>query len=73
MSTAYRIKEGDTESWYNKWLKTADRVYKYAEYCNSVVHKTSACEGYLRASTYYQNGAAFYLDINPSDSRIIPT
>jgi pimeloyl-ACP methyl ester carboxylesterase len=73
LSTAYRIKEGDTESWYNEWLKTADRVYKYAEYCNSVGHKTSACKGYLRASTYYQNGAAFYLDINPSDSRIVPT
>ena len=26
-----------------------------------------------RAANYYQNGAAFYLDTNPSDSRINPT
>jgi alpha-beta hydrolase superfamily lysophospholipase len=73
LSTAYRIKEGDIESWYNEWLKTADRIYKYAEDCISRGHKISAGEAYLRATNYYQNGAAFYLDTNPSDPRIIPT
>jgi hypothetical protein len=28
LSTAYRIKEGDFESWYTEWLKTATRVHK---------------------------------------------
>jgi hypothetical protein len=26
LSTAYRIKEGEPESWYAEWLRTADRV-----------------------------------------------
>jgi pimeloyl-ACP methyl ester carboxylesterase len=73
LSTAYSIKEGDIESWYNEWLKTADRIYKYAEDCLSKGHNISAREAYLRATNYYQNGAAFYLDTNPSDPRIIPT
>jgi hypothetical protein len=30
LSTAYRIKEGDFESWYTEWSKTAKRVHKYA-------------------------------------------
>src|SRR5215204_1014546 len=31
LSTAYRIKEGDFESWHQEWLKTAERVNKYAD------------------------------------------
>lgn len=73
LSTAYRIREGDIESWYNEWLRTANRVYEYAEDCINKGHEVSARGAYLRATNYYQNGAAFYLDTNPSDSRIIPT
>ena len=73
LSTAYRIREGDIESWYNEWLRTANRVYEYAENCMDKGHKVSAQDAYLRATNYYQNGAAFYLDTNPSDPRIIPT
>jgi len=73
LSTAYQIKEGDIESWYNEWLKTANRVYKYAEDCMSNGHNVSARDAYLRATNYYQNGAAFYLDTNPSDPRIAST
>jgi hypothetical protein len=29
-STAYRIEEGDFERWYKEWLKTAQRVHRYA-------------------------------------------
>ena len=38
----YRIKERDIESWYNKWLKTANRVYKYAEDLMSKGHQVSS-------------------------------
>ena len=27
LSTAYRIKESDFESWHNEWYKTAKRVH----------------------------------------------
>jgi hypothetical protein len=47
LSTAYRIKEGDFESWHIEWLKTANRVHKYAEDCLAKGHKVSACEAYL--------------------------
>jgi hypothetical protein len=42
LSTAYHIKEGDIESWYNEWLKTADRIYKNAEDCISKGYRVSA-------------------------------
>jgi hypothetical protein len=71
LSTAYRIKEGDFESWYTEWLKTAKRVHKYAEDCLAAGHKISACEAYLRASNYYR--VAEFLLINPEDPRIQTT
>jgi dipeptidyl aminopeptidase/acylaminoacyl peptidase len=71
LSTAYRIKEGDFESWYTEWLKTAKRVHKYAESCLATGHKISAREAYLRASNYYR--VAEFLLINPEDLRIQTT
>ena len=53
LSTSYRIKEGDFESWHTEWLKTARRAHKYADESLSLGHKTSAYEAYLRATTYY--------------------
>ena len=50
LSTAYRIKEGDFESWHVEWLKTAKRVHSYADQCISAGHKVSAREAFK--STY---------------------
>ena len=72
LSTAYRIKEGDFESWYTEWLATAERVNKYGDNSLSAGHKVSAREAYLRAFNYYRN-AEFFLHTNPQDSRIIDT
>ena len=52
LSTAYRIKEGDFESWHKEWLNTAQRVHKYADDSVAAWHKVSAHEAYLRASNY---------------------
>ena len=71
LSTAYRIKEGDFESWYQEWLKTANRVHKYADNCISAGHKVSAREAYLRASNYYW--VAEFLLMDPEDQRIQTT
>jgi pimeloyl-ACP methyl ester carboxylesterase len=71
LSTAYRIKEGDFESWHQEWLKTADRVNKYADECLKAGHTVSAREAYLRACNYYR--AAEFLLVNPTDSRIQTT
>ena len=54
LSTAYRIKEGDFESWHIEWLKTAKRIHKYADECVASGRKISAHQAYLRASNYYR-------------------
>jgi pimeloyl-ACP methyl ester carboxylesterase len=72
LSTAYRITEGDFESWYSEWLKTAERVKKFGEECLSAGRVISARQAYLRASSYYRT-AEFFLHENPNDPRIIET
>ena len=66
LSTAYRIREGDFESWYIEWLKTAKKVHKYADECLASGHDISA-----RASNYYR--VAEFLLIDPEDPRIQTT
>ena len=71
LSTAYRIKEGDFESWYQEWLKTAKRVNNYADESLAAGHEISAREAYLRASNYYR--VAEFLLLDPEDPRIKTT
>jgi pimeloyl-ACP methyl ester carboxylesterase len=71
LSRAYRIEEGNFESWYSEWLKTAQRIHKYADKSLASGHKVSAKDGYLRASNYYR--ASEFLLIDPKDPRILDT
>jgi pimeloyl-ACP methyl ester carboxylesterase len=68
LSTAYRIKEGNFDSWYEEWLKTAKRIHAYAEDSLDKNHKVSAREAFLRASNYYRVSA--FLLVEPDDPRI---
>ena len=72
LSTAYRIKEKDNESWYRQWDATAKRLEKQGDQFLSGGHKKSAREAYLRASNYYRT-AEFFLHTNPRDPRILKT
>ncbi len=72
LSTAYRIKDGNNESWYRQWYKTAKRLEKTADRFLSEGHKQSAREAYFRASNYYRT-AEFFLHTNPKDPRIVQT
>ncbi len=72
LSTAYRIKDADNESWYAEWLKTAKRLEKTAKQFLSDGHKKSAKEAFFRASNYYRT-AEFFLHTNPNDPRILKT
>jgi pimeloyl-ACP methyl ester carboxylesterase len=69
LSTAYRIKESNFESWYNEWFKTAKRVHNYAQKCLNNRHNVSAREAFLRSSNYYR--VAGFLIIDPQDVRSI--
>jgi pimeloyl-ACP methyl ester carboxylesterase len=71
LSTAYRIKEGDFESWHTEWLKTAKRIHSYADESLAKGHSISARDAYLRASNYYR--VAEFLLIDPRDPRIQTT
>jgi len=72
LKTGYRIKEGDDNSWYNEWSKTAKTVESIGDEFASQGHKISASEAYLRASNYYRS-AEFFLHVNPKDPRIMET
>ncbi len=69
LSTGYRITEGDFESWYSEWNRTAERLNAFADECMESGRSVSAREAYLRASNYYRL-AEFYLHGDPSDTRI---
>jgi len=72
LATAYRITEGDTESWYTQWAGTAGRLEQTANQFLAKGHEQSAKEVYFRASNYYRT-AEFFLHTNPDDPRIIST
>ncbi|MBN2733409.1 MAG: alpha/beta fold hydrolase [Methanomicrobiaceae archaeon] len=72
LATASRIKEGDFESWYNEWKKTADNFKTAGDKSLAAGHRVSAMESYYRAATYYRT-AEFFLHGNPADPRIVET
>ncbi|RFU24969.1 hypothetical protein B7463_g11368, partial [Scytalidium lignicola] len=68
--TAHRIKDGDTESWIEAWVSTAQRIEAYAEEALKGNHKVSAKEAWLRATTYYQAAFFFTLNNDPRKAQI---
>ncbi len=70
LKTGYRIKEGDDDSWYDEWARTAKQAESAADEFASKGHRISASEAYLRASNYYRS-AEFFLHKDPSDPRIM--
>ena len=71
ISTAGRIRDGDTKQWHDEWNATAERIYTVAEESFRKGHRRSACEAYLRASNYFRTAYIFMMraPINPRMSR----
>jgi alpha-beta hydrolase superfamily lysophospholipase len=69
LATIARIKEGNAQSWYAEWTRTAEDVRKIAERCLENKHVVSAREAFLRAANYYRN-AEFFLNDDPQDLRV---
>ena len=70
--TCYQIKDGDTESWYDQWYSTANRVLAMGDHYMETMNVENARECYFRASQYFRT-AEFYLHSNPQDPRIMET
>lgn len=70
LATAYRIEEGDFDSWHAEWLALAQRTHATADGCLAKGHEASAREAYTRATNYYR-AAGFYLHGDPGDPRIL--
>jgi alpha-beta hydrolase superfamily lysophospholipase len=70
LKTAYSIKEGDDESWYREWLKTAEQREKAGDDFLARGRKISARQEFFKASNYYRT-AEFFLHTNPEDPRIV--
>ena len=73
-ATAFRIKEGDFESWFQEWNRTAERIRQIAEDCLAQHHVVSAREAFLRASNYYRCAEFFmHIEIGKIDARAMST
>ncbi len=72
LKTAYAIKEGDDESWYREWIKTAEQREKAGNDFLAQGRKISARQEFFKASNYYRT-AEFFLHTNPEDPRIVST
>jgi len=70
LKTAYSIKEGDDESWYREWMKTAEQREKAGDDFLALGRKISARQEFFKASNYYRT-AEFFLHTNPEDPRIV--
>lgn len=68
--TAYAIREGDDESWYREWMKTAEQREKAGDDFLAQGRKISARQEFFKASNYYRT-AEFFLHTNPEDPRIV--
>ena len=64
--TAGQIKEGDSASWQDAWIKTAERVEARGLSALASGHQVSASEQLRRASYYYR---AALISMNPTDPR----
>jgi pimeloyl-ACP methyl ester carboxylesterase len=70
LQTAANIREGDCESWYQEWHRTAEHVQRIGEVCMARGHGTSAREALLRACNYHRCSEFFlHLDIGKEDPR----
>jgi len=70
LKTASSITEGDDESWYREWMKTAEQREKAGHDFLARDRRISARQEFFKASNYYR-AAEFFLHTNPKDPRIV--
>jgi pimeloyl-ACP methyl ester carboxylesterase len=69
LTAAEAIDEARLGSWYDAWMRLAERLERGAEASRASGHAESACGAYLRASNYYRSAYVFLMQPNP-DARL---
>ncbi|MCY1081067.1 alpha/beta hydrolase family protein [Archangium lansingense] len=69
LETAKRIQAGDEKSWFDEWLRTAQRVHGLASAAEKKGHRLSAGSAYARAANYYRAATMHYTDT--ADPRLL--
>lgn len=69
LDTGTRIVAGNETSWFEEWLRTAERVEDYGHQALARGHEESAAAHFLRAGAYYRAGLMRYAE--RSDPRIL--
>jgi Prolyl oligopeptidase family len=68
LETLGRVDETDPTSWTREWRKTAERLEAVARQSEQAGHAISACQAYLRASSYYR--AALHHHTDPTSAEV---
>lgn len=69
LAAARRVTEGDYDSWYTEWARTAETAEAVAEEAERYGHPVTARKAYLRASEYWRQ-AFFFLRRDISGERL---
>ncbi len=72
ISTCSRIRDGDFESWYSEWYRTAERIRAIARECDKAGDTTGARWAWLRASNYFATANSM-VDGTDDPGRQLPT
>jgi pimeloyl-ACP methyl ester carboxylesterase len=70
VATARLIKNGSDESWYQEWLKTANRLFEAAQQSEAQGHIISARTAFLRAANYFRT-AGFFMHAETNRAKAI--
>lgn len=70
LTTAFRIKSKDFDSWFEEWNATAERIRSHGEKSLEAGCLESAKQSFLRASNYYRV-SFFFLYGFPVDPRLV--
>ena len=65
VTTAQRITANDYDSWHEQWAATAQRTEAEARAQLAAGRRVSACDGLLRAATYWRSAEFFTRDRDP--------
>jgi pimeloyl-ACP methyl ester carboxylesterase len=70
VTTARLIQDGSDESWYQEWLKTANRLFKAAKHSEAQGHPISARTAFFRSANYFRT-AGFFMHGDTNRARAI--